>query len=273
MGTLLMESGIPAAACFEELCLSRPELVSSIHASYLAAGARLIRTNSFGANAVRLARKGLEKQVNEINWAAAQIARQCARGNEVHVAGSVGPLGVNAAQARARGINREAVFREQLGALLDGGVQVIFFETFTEVDELALALYVKQSLHHCPAICSLATSDDGFLPSGASLGDALNQLQDLGADLIGVNCVNGPETALHLCGQFPGIHSAYPSAGLPHAKNGRLVYDIAPDSFARAVSGLAQLGVRLIGGCCGTGPAHIAAMNEVLNSLPLPPDF
>ena len=273
MGTLLLESGIPADCCLEELCVSRPELITSIHGRYIDAGARMIRTNSFGANAVRLAKHRLEKHVNEINWSAAQLARQSARGKAVHVAGSVGPLGISAVEAQVRGIDREAVFREQIGALLDGGTQVIFLETFTDADELALALYVKQSLHHCPVICSLACSDDGLLPSGSSLGDALKKLQNLGADITGANCVNGTETMLRLCGEFPGILSAFPNAGLPREENGRPVYDIGPDAFAYAARELAHRGVRLMGGCRGTGPAHVAAMSKVLNSLPNAPEF
>src|SRR5271170_4104944 len=132
MGTLIMEAGIPIERNFEELCVSQPDLVSGIHAQYVAAGARVIETNSFGANAVRLAKHGLEHRVNEINWSAAQLAKDAARGKGVHVAGSVGPLGIRADQAREQGIDREDVFREQVGALLDGGVNLIFFETFTD---------------------------------------------------------------------------------------------------------------------------------------------
>src|SRR5205814_1674336 len=120
MGTLLMDSRFSIDRCFEELCVSEPELVRGIHENYIAAGARLIGTNSFGANAARLERHGLDHRVNELNWSAAQLAKQCARGKNVYVAGSVGPLGITADEASARGIDRDAVFREQIGALLDG---------------------------------------------------------------------------------------------------------------------------------------------------------
>src|SRR5437588_496505 len=139
MGTLLMAGGVSADRCFEELCVSEPDIVARIHQDYLAAGARLIRTNTFGANAVRLARHGFERRVSEINWTAAQLARDCAKGQSAYVAGSVGPLGIALAEAKARGIDVEETFSAQTGALLDGGAQLIFLETFTDLEELALA--------------------------------------------------------------------------------------------------------------------------------------
>src|SRR5688572_3428747 len=120
MGTLLLERGFSLERCFEELSVSAPDVVRTVHEDYIAAGARVIRTNSFGANAVRLAGHGLERRVSEINWSAAQLARECARSKGVYVAGSVGPLGLTAEEARADGIDRHAVFTEQIGALLDG---------------------------------------------------------------------------------------------------------------------------------------------------------
>src|SRR5439155_22573561 len=107
------------------------------------------------------------------------------RGKNVYVAGSVGPLGISADQARERNIDRAAIFREQIGALLDGGVDLIFLETFSDLDELALALHVKQSLHHCPAVCSIACSEEGRLPSGLLLSEAFAKLRELDADIIG----------------------------------------------------------------------------------------
>jgi methionine synthase / methylenetetrahydrofolate reductase(NADPH) len=266
MGTLLLASGVPAGSCLENLCVSQPELVAKVHADYIAAGARLIRTNSFGANAVRLLAHGLEKHVNEINWTAAQIARQEARGKGVTVAGSVGPLGISAGEAKARGIDREAVFREQIGALLDGGSGVIFLETFLDPDELALALYVKQSLHHCPAVCSMACAADGRLPSGASVFVALEKLRALDADIVGLNCVNGPETMVTLLGKNqPEVpFAAFPNAGLPVESGGRFEYALTPARFAESAKQLASQGARLIGGCCGTTPEHIAAMVAAL---------
>ncbi|MGB8352686.1 MAG: bifunctional homocysteine S-methyltransferase/methylenetetrahydrofolate reductase [Chthoniobacteraceae bacterium] len=269
MGTQLMEAGISLDRCFEELCVSQPDLVSGIHQAYIAAGARIIETNTFGANAVRLAKHGMEHHVNEINWSAAQLAKDAAKGKGVYVAGSVGPLGITADQAKERGIDRESVFKEQMGALLDGGVNLIFLETFTDLDELLLALYVKQSLHHHPAICSLSCSEEGRLPSGITLIDAFAKLREQDADILGANCLNGPQAMLRLFEKIPAgdLLSAFPNAGYPKYHEGRYLYETTPGYFAKAARGLAEQGARLIGGCCGIGPQHIAAMVEALKNL------
>lgn len=269
MGTLLMEAGISIDRNFEELCVSQPDLVSGIHAQYVAAGARVIETNSLGANAVRLAKHGLEHRVNEINWSAAQLAKDAARGKNVYVAGSVGPLGITAEQAKAQGIDQHAVFREQIGALLDGGVNLIFFETFNDVDELLIALYEKRSLHHCPVVCSLACSEEGRLPSGVTLLEAFEKLRAQDADIVGVNCLNGPHAMLRLLEKVPaeGLISAYPNAGYPKYHDGRFLYYTSPDYFAQMTVGFAEQGAKLIGGCCGIGPQHIVAMVKALKDL------
>ena len=270
MGTALMDAGAPLENCFEELCVSQPDLVRDIHAQYLAAGARVIETNSFGANAVRLARHGLEHRVSELNWSAAQFARDAAKGTGAYVAGSVGPLGITAREARGQGIDRRAAFSEQIGALLDGGVHLIFLETFLDLEEILLALEVKHSLHHCPVIASLARSDDGRLPDGTPLIEALARLRAADADVVGVNCVNGPAAMLRLIEKVPveGLFSAFPNAGAPDYRGGRALYQATPGDFAKSAVALAQKGVRLIGGCCGAGPSHIAAMVEALKTLP-----
>jgi methionine synthase I (cobalamin-dependent)/5,10-methylenetetrahydrofolate reductase len=269
MGTLLMERGIPLERCFEELCLSAPDMVRGIHEEYVAAGARVIETNSFGANAVRLEKYGLAGSVNEINWSAAQLARQAARGRDVYVSGSVGPLGISAEEAREKGIDRAALFREQIGALLDGGAQLIQFETFSDLDELLIALEVKQSLHHCPAICSMACTAEGRLPNGTTLIEAFARLRAADAEIVGANCVNGPQAMLRLFEKLPaeGLLSAFPNAGYPKYHEGRYIYFTTPEYFAEAARGLAEQGARLIGGCCGIGPRQIAAMVEALKEL------
>jgi len=269
MGTMILEAGVPLERCFEELCVSQPDMIRGIHERYVAAGARVIETNSFGANAARLAKHGFEGQVNEINWTAAKLAREVARGKDVWVAGSVGPLGLTAEQAQAQGIDRKAVFQEQIGALLDGGVDAIFFETFTDLDEMLLALYVKQSLHHCPAICSMSCSEEGRLPNGMPLPEAFRKLREADAQVVGSNCLNGPQAMLRLFERLPieGLLSAYPNAGYPKYHDGRYLYFTSPEYFANSARGLAAEGARLIGGCCGIGPQHIAAMVEALKEL------
>ena len=265
MGTLLMERGVPADRCLEELCLTRPELIREIHRDYVDAGARIIETNTFGANAVRLAAHGLTRRVNEINWQAAQLARQSARG--AFVAGSVGPLGVSSEAAIAQEIDREKCFRTQIGALLDSGVDLIFLETFQDLDELLLALRVKQSLHHCPVICSLTPSKEGHLPGGMSLADAFAALAQADADLLAINCVNGPQEALRFVERLPPFEvpiAVYPNAGPPHFREGRYFYEVSPEELAKMGSLMLSGGVRVLGGCCGTTPAHIAALAKML---------
>ena len=273
MGTALMEAAdAPIDRCLEEFCLSAPDLVSKIHHQYIEAGARVIEANSFGSNAVRLERYGLEGKVNELNWTAAQLAKQAAKSKgNVYVAGSVGPLGITADEARERNIDRAAVFREQIGALLDGGVDLIFFETFLDADELLLALEVKQSLHHLPALCSLACAEEGRLPSGLPITEAFARLTAAGAEIVGVNCLNGPHATLRLLEHVPVVPdqllSAFPNAGYPKYYEGRFLYYTAPDYFAKIAREMVGQGVRLIGGCCGTGPAQIAAMAAAVRDL------
>ena len=273
MGTTLMEiTDAPIERCLEEYCLSAPDLVTKIHGQYIDAGARVIEANSFGANAVRLERHGLEKRVNELNWTAAQLAKQAARGKGgVYVAGSVGPLGITADEANERGINRGDIFREQIGALLDGGVDLIFFETFLDLEELLIALEVKQSLHHLPALCSLACAEEGSLPGGVLITEAFDKLREARADIVGVNCLNGPHATLRLLEHIPVtpdmLLSAFPNAGYPKYYEGRFLYYTAPDYFATVARGLVEQGARLVGGCCGTGPAQIAAMADAIREL------
>ena len=269
MGTMILEAGIPHERCFEQLCVTHPDIIRSIHERYVAAGARLIETNSFGANAVRLENYGFERQVNEINWSAARLAREMARGKDVCVAGSVGPLGITAEQAKAAAIDRKAAFQEQIGALLDGGADAIFLETFTDLEELMLALYVKQSLHHCPVICSMSCSEEGRLPDGMPLAQAFRMLREAGADIVGANCQNGPQGMLRLFQRLPidGLLSAFPNAGYPKDHDGRHLDFSSSEYFANAARGLAAQGARLIGGCCGIGPDHIAAMVQALKEL------
>lgn len=272
MGTALMEAADASfERCLEEFCLSAPEVVGRIHAQYIDAGARVIETNSFGANAARLQRHGLEGRVAEINRTAASLARQAAAGKNVYVAGSVGPLGLTADEIREQGVDRRAVLTEQIGALIDGGVDLLFFETFPDLDELTLALEIKQSLGAPPAICSLACSEEGRLPSGVPLPEALATLRGRGAEIVGVNCLNGPHAMIRLLEHLPvaegDLLSAYPNAGYPRFHEGRFLYYSAPEYFAKAAREMVAQGVRLVGGCCGIGPAQVAAMAAAVRDL------
>ncbi len=259
MGTELLAAAVPPGRCLEELCVSQPDLVRGVHERYIAAGARVIETNSFGANAVRLASHGHEHRVNEINWSAAQLAKEAAKGKDVYVAGSVGPLGITAEEAAAQGIDRHAVFLEQIGALLDGGCRLIFLETFLDVEELLIALNAKHSLHHCPVVTLLAGQNPEQLPAAAA------RLRAADADVIGINCEDATRSLTLLAGlDDAGPLAAFPSAGLPENHGGQLLYPATAADFAAAGLALVEQGVRLIGGCCGTGPTHIKALAKAL---------
>jgi len=265
MGTELMAAGVPAGRCLEELCVSEPDLVRGVHERYLAAGARVIETNSFGGNAVRLAQHGCEHRVSEINWTAAQLAKDAAKGSGAYVAGCVGPLGITAEEATARGIDRHEVFTEQIGALLDGGCRLIFLETFLDAEELLIALNAKQALHHCPVVALLTSNEPAAFRAGVA------KLRAADAEVIGVNCVDGNH-ALHL---LEGVEvdaplAAFPSAGLPQTHESQLSYPTSPEAFAANAPALLERGVRLLGGCCGVGPAHIAALAAALAEIAAP---
>jgi len=269
MGTELMSRGAPLEECLERLTLDQPDLVAGIHRDYIAAGARVIETNTFGANAVRLSRFGLETRVAEINQAAVTLAKQAANRADIHLAGSVGPTGLPADEAAERNIDRAAVYREQLTSLLDAGVDLIQFETFLDVEELALAFRIKQELApDIEAICSLACSTEGRLSSGQNLGEAFDLLKQAGAGIVGVNCINGPSAMVGLLRRISVDLplAAFPNAGYPRISQGRYVYPCAPEYFAAQARELADLGARLLGGCCGIGPEQIKAMVEALQS-------
>lgn len=270
MGTLLLDAGIPIERCFEELCVTESDRIEKIHQQYIGAGARVIETNTFGANAVRLERFGFEGRVAEINRAAATIAARTARGKDIYVAGSVGPLGISGDEAQARGIDRLDCFREQVGALLEDGVDLIFFETFMDFDEMEIALRARKEIDDGLVICSFACAPEGRLSSGMLLADAFAKLRDLNAQIVGVNCMNGPDRMVKLLQRVPAEYllSAYPTAGYPTYHEGRLIYHTTPDQFAQKTRELVAEGARLIGGCCGTDPTHIAAIAAAIANSP-----
>lgn len=268
MGTLLLDRGVPVDRCLEELCVSEPDRIGAIHDEYVAAGARLIETNTFGANAVRLARFGFENRVPEINRAAVRLARKAARGKDVCVAGSVGPLGISANEAEERGIDRAECFREQIAALLEGNVDLIFFETFMNFEEMEIALRARPE-SDCIVVSLFACEPEGRLQSGMPLVDAFARSRELGAAIVGANCLNGPHAMVQLLQKLPAgdLLAAYPNAGYPRYTEGRYVYPTAPDYFANAAREMAAQGARLVGGCCGTTPAHIAAVAQALREF------
>lgn len=262
MGTLLFERGVPRDICLEELCAREPERIQAIHREYVAAGAQFVRTHSFGANAVRLAQFGFERRVGELNWLAARTAREAVKGTGAWIAASVGPTGLPPEDKT----DRVSIFQDQLGALLDGGVDFVVLETFTDLNELKAAIEAKHSLHHCPVIASMAGVD----PAGAV--KAFGELRAAGADVVGINCTMDFETtrAALTEAQLSEPVSVFHSAGMPTGASGTLRYPIDAAAFAAEGEILAKLGVRVVGGCCGTTPDYIAALAERLK-IPVQP--
>jgi methionine synthase / methylenetetrahydrofolate reductase(NADPH) len=270
MGTELMSSGVPVDVCFEELNVSDPEAVSRIHDSYVQAGARLIETNTFGANAARLSKYGLQSRVQELNHAAIRLARKSIGQQPIYLAASVGPLGIADPQTELQEIDRGDLFKEQVQAILDAAVDVIVLETFVDFNEIQIALNVVRKLDaKIPVVCSMVCSEEGRLPSSLPIVQAFRELVRLGANVVGVNCVTGPHAMLHILRRIPieFLISAFPNAGYPRYHDGRYFYNAAPEYFADAAKEFVAQGANLVGGCCGVGPEHIRAMAKAIASL------
>jgi homocysteine S-methyltransferase len=271
-GTYLYELGVPLNHCLEEVNISQPELLERVYREYAEAGAQVIETNSFGANRVRLARYGLDHQVGDINWRAAQVARDAVKTRgDIFVGGSVGPLSIRPTDGEFSIDDRKTLFREQIGALIEGGCHLIFLETFTALDELLLALGVFKSLSKIPVVTSLAVSEEGRLISGETFPEAVKILRAAGADIVGINGTAGPQACVHLLSKLAvadnELLSVYPSAGKPEFYEGRFNYAASPEYFADTLPRWVEEGARLIGGDYGTRPQHIAAMAAVARDL------
>jgi homocysteine S-methyltransferase len=270
MGTQLYERGILYTHNFDQICLTREDFVRSIHSGYLAAGAQVLQTNTFGANRLRLAAWQLEGQVEAINRAAVKIAREVA-GGRAWVAGSIGPSGRILKTVRtADHEDLRASFREQAEVLLDAGVDALVLETFRQPEEIRLALEAaRQALaavppeKRVPVIASVSFDSFGTMADGTGPEEMATRLRDAGADVIGVNCADGPagvyETATKMLGAgLPVV--AQPNAGLPRRVEGRFAYLATPEYFQLYARRLLKAGVRGVGGCCGTTPEHIRQM-------------
>jgi homocysteine S-methyltransferase len=275
MGTLLFQKGIAFERCFDELNAAQPALVEGIHREYLAAGAELIETNTFGCNAVRLAAHGLDEKARVLARQGVKLARNAREiaGTPAFVAGSMGPLGKAVAPfGPISAAHAEAAFRVQAEGLLEGGLDVFILETFQDLTEILAALRAVRSVTaEVPIVAQMTFGEDGKTRYGHTPALVVRALKQAGANVVGVNCGVGPQATLELLEQFVAAAdgtpvSAMPNAGLPHFVEGRYVYLSSPDYFADFAARAVALGVRLIGGCCGTTPAHIRAMRERLAS-------
>jgi homocysteine S-methyltransferase len=262
MGTQLYERGVLFNVNYEELALSRPELVQRIHEDYLRAGAQVIETNTFGGNRVRLARHGLDDRVREINLAAARLARAAA-GDRAFVAGAIGPTGIVFAGFSDE--EREKVrnaFCEQAAALAEGGADVLLVETMRQPEEIELAIEgVRKAVDgEIPLIAQVSVDENLTMADGTPVGVMGERLKNLGVDVIGVNCCDGPQVVFAAVEKLLPLGvplSAIPNAGLPRRVDDRFIYVSTPEYFGVFARRMCKLGVRLIGGCCGTTPEHV----------------
>jgi methionine synthase I (cobalamin-dependent)/5,10-methylenetetrahydrofolate reductase len=272
MGTMLHASGIGFEACFDELNLTRPELVDGIHRAYLAAGSQIIETNTFGANRFKLVAHGLETRVREINAGAVELARRAVRasGSEALVAGSVGPLGVRLAPyGRVNAAQALEAFKEQIEALVEAGTDMLVIETHTDLAEVAEAVRAARMVTSVPLVASLTFTRDDRTLLGETPAHAAETLAGMELDFIGANCSGGPAQLLRVLGQMraaaPDMRfSVMPNAGWPERVNGRIMYPATAAYFAEYARAFCQAGASIIGGCCGTTPDHIAAMHAAL---------
>jgi methionine synthase I (cobalamin-dependent)/5,10-methylenetetrahydrofolate reductase len=280
MGTMLHDRGVDFDTCFDELNLTNPEMVAEIHAAYVEAGAQLIMSNTFGANRFRLAEHGLEDKVAEINKAGVELAREVAdnSGEDVLVAGDVGPLGVRLAPfGRVQLEEARAAFKEQIEGLAAGEPDLILIETMTDLYEVREAVLAAKEVSDLPVLASMTfTRDDRTL-----LGDAPEKVAKrtaaAGADVIGINCSGGPSQLLRILTRMRAAvpearYSVMPNAGWPEQVSGRIMYPAGPEYFGDYALSFRHAGAAIIGGCCGTTPAHIAAMKMALAET-APEDF
>ncbi len=276
MGTMLYGKGVFINRCFESLTLSDAALVREVHAEYVRAGADVLETNTFGANRLKLRAFGLGNRVAELNAEAARLARESvamAGGDErVFVAGAIGPLGVRVEPWGKLGIDEATeLFREQASALAAGGVDLFMLETFRDPAEIQAAIAAVRSVSGLPIVAQMTTDEDGQTPDGAPVDACAAALVAAGADVVGLNCSVGPapmlETLERMAQAASVPLSAQPNAGRPRDIEGRNLYLSSPDYLASYARRFVELGVRLVGGCCGTTPEHIRQMQGAVRSL------
>lgn len=282
MGTLLHARGVAYEQCFDALNLTSSELIQGIHREYIAAGAQIIETNTFGANRAKLEAYNLAERVRDINFRAVQLAREAREisGQPVFIAGAVGPTGRPLqAPDEHRLSELRALFREQIDALIEGGADLLILETFSSLAELRQAVLAAQEAGGLPIVAQMSFYEDIHTLSGQSAARVAAVLSDLGVDVMGANCSVGPAATLDALQEMitavkqhddetkthPQLFSAQPNAGLPTRIGNRFFYVATPDYFADYALRFAKAGVQMIGGCCGTTPHHIAAMRKALD--------
>ncbi|GAB4283997.1 MAG: bifunctional homocysteine S-methyltransferase/methylenetetrahydrofolate reductase [Candidatus Rifleibacteriota bacterium] len=271
MGTMLYQKGVYINRVYDELNLSQPALVQEIHREYLEAGAMVLETNSFGANRFKLEPHGLADKLEVINFQAAKLAKEVAK-DRAYVAGAIGPLGIRIEPWGKTSVEEaEQAFIEQARGLLAGGVDLFILETFFDINEIHQAIKAVKSLTDKPIIASMTINEDGNALYGTTVDVFTPKLEMWGADYIGLNCSVGPKTMFDAIEKMREITSlnliAQPNAGLPKFVDGRMIYLCNPEYFGEYAKRFIQLGVRMLGGCCGTTPEHIRWVSNAVKAL------
>jgi len=283
MGSMLYGRGIFINRCYDELNVTQPELVSEVHREYLQAGAVVIESNTFGANAVRLERYGLEDRAREFNLAGMRLARECVnqmrekQASEAYVAGAIGPLGVRiGADTKVSEAEGSAAFVEQVRALVQGGpgvgADLLVIETVMAMNEVEIVLRAaKREGGGVPVIAMVTVDAEGNCLDGTSAEDAARLMEEWGADAVGCNCSEGPALVLRVIERMRAVTklplAAMPNAGTPKAVDGRHLYLTSPEYMASFARKFVKAGARFVGGCCGTTPQHIRSMRAALRAL------
>ncbi|MBA3270063.1 MAG: bifunctional homocysteine S-methyltransferase/methylenetetrahydrofolate reductase [Acidobacteria bacterium] len=268
MGTQLYAKGVFINRCFESLNLSDPDLVGSVHAEYVRAGADIIETNTFGANRIKLRAFGLSDKVGAINLEGARIARKVV-GDKAYVAGAIGPLGIRIEPWGKTGVDEaEQYFTEQATALVAGGVDLFMLETFRDLNEIGAAIAAVRRLCDLPIVAQMTTEEDGNSLDGTPPEQFAPLLLARGAAVVGVNCSVGPAPMLESIERLAAVTearlSALPNAGKPRDIEGRNIYLCSPEYMASYARRFIAQGVRLVGGCCGTTPEHIRQISAAV---------
>jgi homocysteine S-methyltransferase len=273
MGSLLHEAVGPQR-CFDELNSTEPEAVFRVHQAYIEAGAQIIETNTFGANRFKLEPLGLADEVQKLNGRGVKIAREArdSATREVLIAGSIGPLGIGVQARHPEPGEILSIFHEQALALEERGVDLYILETFSYIEEILLAIDAIRSFSGLPIIAQLTYSEEGTIFGDMRPAAVAAMLKNKNVQIIGANCTLGPQSLLPILQELAGVNdlriSGMPNAGFPKREGDRIVYPkSSPEYFALFAREAAALGVRILGGCCGTTPAHIRAMADAVKSL------
>ena len=271
IGTRFYDKGIYINRSYDELNLTNKDLVREVHEEYIRAGAEIIQTNSFGATAHKLQPFGLDGQVREINIAAATIARAAA-GDRVYVAGAIAPLGLRIEPYGPTSYQEaKEMFKTQVEALLEGGVDLFVLETFSDLSEIRQAIQAVKEVCDLPIVAQMTIQMNGNTLFGATPEALTERLDEWGADVIGLNCGVGPALVLTALEKMREVTkkklSAQPNAGLPRDVQGRQMYMCSPEYMATFARRFIQVGTSFIGGCCGTTPAHIKILADAIRSI------